>query len=85
MGVCERETEMVVLTLAAAAIASNLAKGMEMPAAVRAACRYVQAGIRTAPGLGGGNGPLNHFHSVYALPFSPYEAPPCLLLRGGFG
>jgi hydroxymethylpyrimidine/phosphomethylpyrimidine kinase len=56
----------------AAAIASNLAKGMEMSAAVKAACRYVQAGIRTAPGLGGGNGPLNHFHSVYTLPFSRY-------------
>ncbi|KAH6627592.1 Phosphomethylpyrimidine kinase-domain-containing protein [Chaetomium tenue] len=55
----------------ASAIASNLAKRMGMPAAVRAGCRYVQAGIRSAPGLGGGNGPLNHFHSVYTLPFSP--------------
>jgi hypothetical protein len=63
----------------AAAIASNLAKGMDMPSAVRAGCRYVQAGIRTAPGLGGGNGPLNHFHSVYTLPFSPYEGSPSLL------
>lgn len=59
-----------------AAIASNLSKGMDIPAAVRAGCRYVQAGIRTAPGLGGGNGPLNHFHSVYTLPFSPYEMRP---------
>ncbi|KAL2142301.1 hypothetical protein VTI28DRAFT_1375 [Corynascus sepedonium] len=55
----------------ASAIASNLAEGMDMPAAVRAGCRYVQAGIKSAPGLGGGNGPLNHFHSVYTLPFSP--------------
>ncbi|KXX79814.1 putative hydroxymethylpyrimidine/phosphomethylpyrimidine kinase 2 [Madurella mycetomatis] len=55
----------------ASAIASNLAKGMDVPAAVRAACRYVEAGIKTAPGLGEGNGPLNHFHSVYTLPFSP--------------
>ncbi|GAB1320841.1 trifunctional hydroxymethylpyrimidine [Madurella fahalii] len=55
----------------ASAIASNLAKGMDVPAAVKAACRYVEAGIRTAPGLGSGNGPLNHFHSVYTLPFSP--------------
>ena len=70
----------VVLTWLAAAIASNLAKGMEMPAAVKAACRYVQAGIRTAPGLGGGNGPLNHFHSVYTLPFSPYGVPPVFSL-----
>ncbi|KAL2020373.1 hypothetical protein VTK56DRAFT_8502 [Thermocarpiscus australiensis] len=55
----------------ASAIASNLAKGMDVPRAVRAACRYVEAGIKTAPGLGGGNGPLNHFHSTYTLPFSP--------------
>ncbi|KAL2262115.1 hypothetical protein VTK26DRAFT_2440 [Humicola hyalothermophila] len=55
----------------ASAIASNLAKGMDVPAAVRAACRYVHAGIKTAPNLGSGNGPLNHFHSVQTLPFSP--------------
>ncbi|KAL2136346.1 hypothetical protein VTI74DRAFT_4178 [Chaetomium olivicolor] len=55
----------------ASAIASNLAKGMDIPSAVRAGCRYVHVGIRTAPGLGGGNGPLNHFHSVYTLPFPP--------------
>ena len=61
------------LTLSsAAAIASGLAKGMAVPDAVRSACRYIQAGIRTAPGLGGGHGPLNHFHSTYTLPFSPY-------------
>lgn len=54
-----------------AAIASSLAKGMPVPQAVKAACRYVQAGIQTAPGLGSGNGPLNHFHSTYTLPFSP--------------
>lgn len=55
----------------ASAIASNLAKGIPVPQAVKAACRYVQAGIQTAPGLGSGNGPLNHFHSTYTLPFSP--------------
>ncbi|KAL2123833.1 hypothetical protein VTJ04DRAFT_198 [Mycothermus thermophilus] len=55
----------------ASAIAANLAKGMDVPTAVRGGCRYVQAGIRSAPGLGGGNGPLNHFHSVYSLPFAP--------------
>lgn len=54
-----------------AAIASNLANGMEIPEAVKAACRYVQAGIKTAPGFGKGNGPLNHFHSTYTLPFPP--------------
>ncbi|KAK3956907.1 Phosphomethylpyrimidine kinase-domain-containing protein [Pseudoneurospora amorphoporcata] len=55
----------------ASAIASNLAKGMGMVSAVKAGIRYVDAAIRTAPGLGKGNGPLNHFHSVKALPFSP--------------
>ncbi|KHE84677.1 hypothetical protein GE21DRAFT_3978 [Neurospora crassa] len=54
----------------ASAIASNLAKGMDMVPAVKAGIRYVDAAIRTAPGLGQGNGPLNHFHSVKALPFS---------------
>jgi hydroxymethylpyrimidine/phosphomethylpyrimidine kinase len=42
-----------------------------MPAAVRSGCRFVEAGIRTAPGLGHGNGPINHFHSTYTLPFAP--------------
>jgi hydroxymethylpyrimidine kinase/phosphomethylpyrimidine kinase len=55
----------------AAAIAANLAQGLETVAAVRAACRYIEAGIRTAPGYGKGHGPLNHFHSTYMLPFSP--------------
>ncbi|KAK0646694.1 Phosphomethylpyrimidine kinase-domain-containing protein [Cercophora newfieldiana] len=55
----------------ASAIASNLATGMDVVPAVKAACRYVEAGIKTAPGLGSGSGPLNHFHSVSRLPFSP--------------
>ncbi|CCT74121.1 probable thiamin biosynthesis protein thi-4 [Fusarium fujikuroi IMI 58289] len=55
----------------ASAIASNLAKGLDTPTAVRSACRYIEAAIRTAPGLGKGHGPLNHFHSTYTLPFSP--------------
>ncbi|KAK4226097.1 Rapamycin-insensitive companion of mTOR, N-term-domain-containing protein [Podospora fimiseda] len=55
----------------ASAIASNLRKGIDMRDAVRSACRYVEAGIKSAPGLGKGNGPLNHFHSVYTMPFSP--------------
>lgn len=60
-----------LLTFGIAAIASNMAKGMKVPEAVRAACRYVAAGIKTAPGWGKGNGPLNHFHSTYTLPFAP--------------
>ncbi|KAF7541449.1 hypothetical protein G7054_g662 [Neopestalotiopsis clavispora] len=55
----------------ASAIASNIAKGLEPVEAVRAASRYIEAGIRTAPDYGHGNGPLNHFHSVYTLPFTP--------------
>jgi hydroxymethylpyrimidine/phosphomethylpyrimidine kinase len=54
-----------------AAIASNLAKGLMIPQAVKAACRYVEAGIRTATDLGHGSGPINHFHSTYTLPFAP--------------
>ncbi|KAI8634900.1 Rapamycin-insensitive companion of mTOR, N-term-domain-containing protein [Xylariaceae sp. FL1651] len=55
----------------ASAIAANLARGLETVEAVRAACRYIEAGIRTAPGYGHGHGPLNHFHSTYMLPFAP--------------
>ncbi|KAI1333685.1 Phosphomethylpyrimidine kinase-domain-containing protein [Xylariaceae sp. FL0016] len=55
----------------ASAIASNLAKDMTPAEAVRSACRYVEAGIRTAAGYGKGHGPLNHFHSTYTLPFAP--------------
>lgn len=44
----------------ASAIAAGIARGMSvMDAAVRA-LDYVHAAIRHAPGLGGGNGPLNH-------------------------
>jgi hydroxymethylpyrimidine/phosphomethylpyrimidine kinase len=57
--------------LDAAAIAAGLSKGLDVPTAVQRACRYVEVGIKTAPKLGGGNGPLNHFHSTYTLPFSP--------------
>ncbi|KAM3080920.1 trifunctional hydroxymethylpyrimidine kinase/phosphomethylpyrimidine kinase/thiaminase, variant 4 [Clarireedia jacksonii] len=55
----------------ASAVASNLANGMQVVQAVKNACRYIEAGIRTAPDLGKGNGPINHFHSTYTLPFSP--------------
>lgn len=56
----------------ASAIAANLAQGLPISEATRDACNYVEAGIRLAPGLGKGSGPLNHFHSLRALPFSPY-------------
>ncbi len=54
-----------------AAIACNLANGQDVVIAVRAACRYVDSGIRTSSDLGKGSGPLNHFHSLQILPFAP--------------
>ena len=55
-----------------AAIACNLTKGDGISKAVRSACRYVDAGIRTSVNLGKGSGPINHFHSLQTLPFAPY-------------
>ena len=43
-----------------AAIAANLANGMDDEAAIRAAREYLEGAIRHAPQLGGGHGPLNH-------------------------
>jgi hydroxymethylpyrimidine kinase/phosphomethylpyrimidine kinase len=54
----------------ASAIACNLAKDDDVKKAVRSACRYVEAAIKTSPNLGKGSGPLNHFHSLQVLPFS---------------
>ena len=45
-----------------AAIASNLANGLDVIQAVKSACKYVEAGIKTSTDLGHGNGPINHFH-----------------------
>lgn len=49
-----------------AAITANLAMGLALPEAVRAAHAYVQAAIQSAPGLGRGHGPLN-FRAVAEL------------------
>jgi hydroxymethylpyrimidine/phosphomethylpyrimidine kinase len=43
------------------AIACLLARGQTLRVAVPSAKQYVAAAIRTAPGLGKGHGPLNHF------------------------
>ena len=48
----------------ASAIATGLAQGMELAAAVERARDYVHKAIATAPGLGTGFGPLNHGHTV---------------------
>ncbi|KAJ0302874.1 hypothetical protein COL516b_006918 [Colletotrichum fioriniae] len=46
-------------------------QSLGVPEAVKSACRYIEAGIKTAPGYGKGHGPLNHFHSIQTLPFAP--------------
>lgn len=55
----------------ASAIACNLAADMSMIKAVKKANLYIEAGIRTSTELGQGSGPINHFHSMYTLPFTP--------------
>jgi hydroxymethylpyrimidine/phosphomethylpyrimidine kinase len=47
-----------------AAITAGLAKGQSLADAVRTAKDFVQRAIETAPGLGAGNGPVNHFAEV---------------------
>ncbi len=44
-----------------AAITACLARGQTLEAAVETSLDYVHRAIATAPGLGAGNGPLNHF------------------------
>ena len=44
-----------------AAIAALLASGVDLKEATARAIDYVNEAIRTAPGLGSGHGPLNHF------------------------
>lgn len=44
-----------------AAITACLAKGMGIPQAVAAAKHFITEAIRTNPGLGQGQGPVNHF------------------------
>ena len=61
--IASRHTHGTGCTLASA-IAAGLAQGMDMHAAVARAHAYVQAAIFSAPGLGGGHGPLNHAVTV---------------------
>jgi hydroxymethylpyrimidine/phosphomethylpyrimidine kinase len=44
-----------------AAITANIAHGLALNDAVRFAKSYIQSAIETAPGLGAGCGPVNHF------------------------
>ncbi|MCE2542357.1 MAG: bifunctional hydroxymethylpyrimidine kinase/phosphomethylpyrimidine kinase [Acidobacteria bacterium] len=48
----------------AAAVAAGLALGRALPEAARSAKRYVEQGLRRAPGLGRGSGPLAHCRPV---------------------
>lgn len=64
----------------ASAIAANLAMGKDMVRAVRSAVRFVEAGIKTSADIGRGSGPINHFHSIYTMPFAPYVESHCLSL-----
>ncbi len=43
-----------------AAITASIAAGVDLPAAIRKAKRYITEAIRTHPGLGSGSGPVNH-------------------------
>lgn len=52
----------------ASAIAAGLARGMALGDAVERARAYLMRAIETAPGLGGGHGPLNHGHTVSEFP-----------------
>jgi hydroxymethylpyrimidine/phosphomethylpyrimidine kinase len=46
-----------------AAMTAGLATGLDLPAAVAEARGYVSRALASAPGLGHGHGPLNHFPS----------------------
>lgn len=46
-----------------AAVAAELARGTSLPDAVDRGLRFVARAIETAPGLGAGHGPVNHFAS----------------------
>jgi hydroxymethylpyrimidine/phosphomethylpyrimidine kinase len=47
-----------------AALTAELAKGTELPKAVERAKRFIVEAIATAPQLGGGHGPTNHWAEI---------------------
>ena len=53
------------------AIAAGLAKGLPVPEAVARAQDYVVLGLKTAPAVGGGRRPLNHFPEGFTPPENP--------------
>ena len=50
-----------------AAVATLLAQGEPLPAAVQRAKQFISAAIRTAPEIGGGHGPVNHWQAAHEL------------------
>ena len=52
----------------ASSIAAGVAQGLALEDAVARAEAYLHEAIRTAPGLGGGHGPVNHLHTVSNFP-----------------
>jgi len=51
-----------------AAVAAGLARGLPLPESVEHAVDFVARAISTAPGLGAGHGPVNHFAGTLYLP-----------------
>jgi hydroxymethylpyrimidine/phosphomethylpyrimidine kinase len=49
----------------ASAVATGLAQGLSAIDSISRARAYVRRAIETAPGFGGGHGPLNHAHTVH--------------------
>jgi hydroxymethylpyrimidine/phosphomethylpyrimidine kinase len=64
--IATRSTHGTGCTLASA-IATGIAEGLTLQNAVERGRAYVYEAIRSAPGLGGGHGPLNHGHPLRAL------------------
>jgi hydroxymethylpyrimidine/phosphomethylpyrimidine kinase len=52
----------------ASAVATGLARGLDLLSAIERARAYVLEAIRSAPGFGQGHGPLGHGHTVAAFP-----------------
>jgi hydroxymethylpyrimidine/phosphomethylpyrimidine kinase len=50
----------------ASAIAAHLARGRDLESAVRGAKEYLTAALRAAYPVGGGHGPVHHFHAWWA-------------------
>ncbi|MGA1798233.1 bifunctional hydroxymethylpyrimidine kinase/phosphomethylpyrimidine kinase [Sphingomonas sp. 4RDLI-65] len=59
----------------ASGIATGLAQGMPLDAAIERAIAFVRAALANAPGLGAGHGPMGH--ALGTSPFDQLKAPQC--------